>query len=551
MSRWARRTLVAATLALSAVASCTGTRKTPRPPVYPVESAGPWWQKGVCYEVFVRSFYDSDGDGVGDLNGLTARLDYINDGNPASTRSLGANCIWLMPIAKAASYHGYDVIDYYHVDPHYGTDDDFRKLVAEAHRRGIHVIVDFVPNHSSSENPWFQSAMRGPGSPYRDWYRWSSESRSEKGPWGQEVWHKSPARNEHYYGLFWGGMPDLNYETPALMQEMLKVTRYWITDMHADGFRFDAVPYLVEDGGRIEHTSGTHEVLRKFGSSIRSVAPQSFTVGEMSDPDPRILASYYPDQLDAYFAYGVAFATVDAARTGNAAGFIRAVSEANTMLPARRWLPFLTNHDHIRVMTQLGGNAAAARVAAGAMLMLPGMPFVYYGEEIGMLGDKPDETIRNPMQWSSAPNGGFTSGTPWETLQPDWRTKNVAAQDSDSTSLLNHYRRLIRLRNSYPGLSSGSLTMIATGDTTGAIAAWLRRSEREAFLIMVNFGERHTQVRIPDMRSILRTHVGRPERVYADPTDTCAGTAMTGDNSVEMLASVAARSVCVLRIRLP
>jgi glycosidase len=165
MSRWARRTLVAATLALSAVASCTGTRKTPRPPVYPVESAGPWWQKGVCYEVFVRSFYDSDGDGVGDLNGLTARLDYINDGYPASTRSLGANCIWLMPIAKAASYHGYDVIDYYHVDPHYGTDDDFRKLVAEAHRRGIHVIVDFVPNHSSSENPWFQSAMRGPGSP--------------------------------------------------------------------------------------------------------------------------------------------------------------------------------------------------------------------------------------------------------------------------------------------------------------------------------------------------------------------------------------------------
>src|SRR5205814_2658821 len=158
----------------------------------------PRWVRGAtCYEVFVRSFYDSDGDGIGDLRGLTARLDYINDGNPASKRSLGANCIWLMPIDKSMSYHGYDVVDYYHVDPHYGTDDDFRNLVREAHRRGIHVIVDFVPNHSSSEHPFVQQALRDPARPYRSWYRWSNTKQSQLGPWGQEIWHKSPLRDEY------------------------------------------------------------------------------------------------------------------------------------------------------------------------------------------------------------------------------------------------------------------------------------------------------------------------------------------------------------------
>jgi glycosidase len=547
-SRFDHRTLVAAAVTLALSASCTGTPNTPRLPAPVV--AGPWWREGVCYEVFVRSFYDSDGDGIGDLKGLTARLDYINDRNPASTKSLGANCIWLMPIDKAASYHGYDVIDYYHVDPQYGTDDDFRNLVAEAHRRGIHVIVDFVPNHSSSDNPWFRSALRGPGNPYRDWYRWSSTAKSEKGPWGQEVWHKSPLRDEYYYGLFWHGMPDLNYETPALMQEMLKVTRYWLTEMHADGFRFDAIPYLVEEDGRIQHTRGTHRVLRDFGNVIRETSPSSFTIGEMSDEDPRILATYYPDQLDAYFAFGVAFATVDAARTGKATGFIKAVADANRLLPPGRWSPFLTNHDHVRVMSQLGGDVARERVAAGAMLMLPGMPFVYYGEEIGMLGTKPDETIRNPMQWSAAPNGGFTTGSPWEALQPDWRTKNVALQDDDSTSLLNHYRQLIRLRNSQEALRSGSLTMLTTGDTTGAIAAWLRQSDREAFLIVVNFGERQAQVSLPSLQGILHTDSSWPQRIYSDRPGACEALITMDDKSFAMTSSLAAQSVCVFRVAL-
>jgi len=540
------RSALVGALAMSAM-SCSGRTISPATASV-LDNPNSWWRDGVCYEVFVRSFYDSDGDGIGDLRGLTSRLDYINDGNPSSTKSLGANCIWLMPIDKSASYHGYDVTDYYHVDPHYGTDDDFRNLVREAHRRGIHVIVDFVPNHSSSEHPFFQDALHNPASPYRSWYRWSSTKPLQTGPWGQEIWHKSPVRDEYYYGLFWGGMPDLNYETPAVVQEMLKVTQYWLKEMHADGFRFDAVPYLIEDGTVLQHAAGTHGILRQFGKSIRAASPESFTIGEMSDESPQIMATYYPDQLDAYFAFAVAFATVDAARNGNAARFIKAVSDANATFPAGRWSPFLTNHDHVRVMTQLGGDAAKARVAASAMLMLPGLPFVYYGEEIGMRGDKPDEMIRNPMQWSSGPNGGFTSGVPWEGLQPDWMTKNVAAQEGDAGSLLNHYRRLIRLRNSHSALNRGMLTMVATNDAGGTIASWLRSDGEERVLVVVNFGGRA----VADLKAMVSPTVSgggyRLESLYEDPVGSCGRPAISVDGTAVTIASIAAHGGCILRI---
>lgn len=506
-----------------------------------------WWRDGVCYEVFVRSFADADGDGIGDLRGLISRLDYINDGNPASTTSLGANCIWLMPIAKSASYHGYDVTDYYHVDPHYGTDEDFRKLVQEAHRKGIHVIVDFVPNHSSSEHPFFQAALRDPASPYRSWYRWSSVKPEQPPTWGQEVWHKSPVRDEYYYGLFWGGMPDLNYETPAVLKEMQKVAAYWLTDMHADGFRFDAIPYLVEEGNQLAHTSGTHEVLRQFGNSIRSEAPGSFTIGEMSDGSAQILATYYPDQLDAYFAFGVAGATVEAARTGNAAAFNKAIREANVTFPAGRWSPFLTNHDQPRVMTILGGDAGKARVAASAMLMLPGLPFVYYGEEIGMVGTKPDEMIRTPMQWSGESNGGFSRETAWEKLQPGWTTKSVAAEDHDPASLLNHYRRLIHLRNAHSALGTGDLAVGTASDA--AVAAFIRRSAAETIIVIANFGPRavpHLNV-TPDSGNAA-TLTGRLERIYEDPVNGCAPEASIRANSSVSLGQIAPYGLCVFRL---
>ena len=178
------------------------------------------WKRGaVCYEVFVRSFYDSDGDGIGDLNGLIEKLDYINDGTRDLRRDLGASCIWLMPVAASPSYHGYDVKNYYRVNPEYGTNEDFKRLITEAHRRGIRVLVDMVLNHASSEHPYFKDALLNPASPYRDWFRFSPTKPDIKGPWGQEVWHKSPVRDEYYYGIFWHGMPDLNYEHPAARDE--------------------------------------------------------------------------------------------------------------------------------------------------------------------------------------------------------------------------------------------------------------------------------------------------------------------------------------------
>ncbi len=507
-----------------------------------------WWRHGVCYEVFVRSFADGDGDGVGDLRGLISRLDYINDGNPASTASLGANCIWLMPIATAVSYHGYDVTDYYHVDRRYGTDEDFRSLIQEAHRRGVHVIVDFVVNHSSSEHPYFQAALHDPASQYRSWYRWSSVNPNQTGPWGQEVWHKSPVSDEYYYGVFWGGMPDLNYGTPAVLQEMQKVAAHWLSDMHADGFRFDAVPYLVEEGGQLQHTRGTHDVLRQFGSAIRSEAPGSFTIGEVSDWSTQILAAYYPDQLDAYFAFGVAGATLEAARSGNAALFTNAIRDANVTFPAGRWSPFLTNHDQPRVMTVFGGDVARARLAASAMLMLPGLPFVYYGEEIGMFGDKPDETIRAPMQWSAESNGGFTAGTPWEPLTSDWMTKNVAAQDHDPASLLNHYRGLIHFRNAHPALSEGALAVASANDT--ASSAFVRSKAGETILIALNFGARAIdKLAVMLSPAVPGSAPYRLEPLFGDPQDGCAGGAISADGKSVTLSSFAAHGFCAFGLR--
>ncbi|MDB4871262.1 MAG: alpha amylase catalytic region [Gemmatimonadales bacterium] len=499
----------------------------------------------MCYEVFVRSFADADGDGVGDLRGLISHLDYINDGNPRSTTDLGANCIWLMPIAKSVSYHGYDVTDYYHVDQRYGTDDDFRELVRAAHKRGVGIIVDFVPNHSSSENAWFQSALRDPASPYRSWYRWSAVNPNQPGPWGQVAWHKSPLRDEYYYGVFWQGMPDLNYETPAVVQEMQKVTRYWLREMGVDGFRFDAIPYLVEEGNQLRHTRGTHNVLHVLGDAIRREAPVSFTVGEMGDGSVDILASYYPDQLDSYFAFDVAAATVEAARTGNAHPYFRSLLETNAKLPAGRWSPFLTNHDQPRAMTVLS-DVAKARVAASAMLMLPGVAFVYYGEEIGMTGPKPDEQIRTPMQWSSAAGAGFTTGTPWEAPQPDWLSKNVATQDSDRASLLNHYRRLIHLRNQHSALNSGDLLQGAAMDP--AVAAMVRRSPEETILIALNFGDRSIDRVVVVFEQAPRGGQYRLEPLYNDPSSACFVAGISAGGAAITLGNVAPHSLCTFRV---
>ena len=477
--------------ALAAVSfGCGGGRSTQRSvvPAANTVATAPvreWRRGATCYEIFVRSFSDSDGDGIGDLRGLTEKLDYINDGNAATDRDLGARCIWLMPVNESSSYHGYDATDYYRVERDYGTNDDFKRFVVEAHRRGIAVLVDMVLNHVSSEHPWFREALGGLTAPHRAWFRWATSLPTERGPWGQEVWHKSPSRDEYYYGVFWHGMPDLDYRTPAVREEAKTVAAFWLTEMGVDGFRLDAVPYLVEEPGQQVGTADTHAFLREYAASLRAIAPDVFTVGEVWDGLDRMLP-YYPDQLESYFAFDLSDLLIAAVRDGSAQPLLERYSRFQQSVPDARYSTFLRNHDQTRTLTALGGDVARAKVAATLLLTLPGLPFVYYGEEIGMTGDKPDERLRTPMQWSGAAGAGFTRGKPWETLQADSAPTSVERQDRDPASLLNLYRRLIRLRLDYSALGVGEYMPLTA--TNPAVAAYVRRDRDRVVLVMANMG---------------------------------------------------------------
>lgn len=444
-----------------------------------------WTRGAVCYEIFVRSFFDSDGDGIGDFRGLTQKLDYINDGDARSQRDLGARCVWLMPIHPSPSYHGYDATDYYRVNPQYGTNDDFRRFVAEAHRRGMRVLIDMVLNHASSEHPYFKDALLNPTSPYRDWWRFSPRPQG-KGPWGNEAWHKNPYRDEYYYGVFWHGMPDLNYAHAPVREEARKVATFWLREMGVDGFRLDAIPYLIEENGKLAGTPATHAFFREYGAHVRATAPESYTVGEVWDSVGAMIP-YYPDQLDSHFGFELSSAMIHAVRTGSARKLFDGFLRLQAMLPPERWSHFLRNHDQTRTATELRGHVGRQKLAATLLLTLPGLPFVYYGEEIGMTGDKPDPRLRTPMHWSSGRAAGFTTGVPWEPLQPDSATITVASQDDDPSSLLNHFRRLIHLRAASSALATGRLIPLQSSDSS--IAAYLRRDGDSAMLVMANLSE--------------------------------------------------------------
>jgi glycosidase len=480
--------IAAASAAPAAQANARATAGHENPAVPFVRGSSPalaeWLRGTTCYEIFVRSFRDSDGDGAGDLAGLIGTLDYVNDGDGATRTDLGARCIWLMPIAASPSYHGYDVTDYYRVDPRYGTNEDFRRLVREAHARGIRVIVDMVINHASSEHPFFQQALLDPGSPWREWFLWS-DTAGPRNEWGGSGWHRSPWRAEYYYGFFSRVMPDLNWESAALREEMKNVATFWLREMGADGLRLDAVRHLMEEGGRSANVPRTHDMLREYAAHVRAVAPESFTVGEVFDSTAALLG-YYPDQLDAYFAFQVANSILDAVSTGSATRLLAAVEELDGAVPGHRWAPFLRNHDQSRTMTWLRGDVARARLAATLLLTLPGVPFVYYGEEIGMTGDKPDPRIRTPMHWTRGRAAGFTAGLPWEPLQPDSFRANVEVMDGDPASLLNHYRRLIHLRAEEAALGRGGFARLDAG--TDGVAAWVRRDGSQAAIVVANLG---------------------------------------------------------------
>ncbi|MFQ5592635.1 MAG: alpha-amylase family glycosyl hydrolase [Anaerolineae bacterium] len=488
-------------LLLTLIAGCIPPAAEPtRPPATATPTAAPtaitptsppegpaspfWWNDTVFYEVFVRSFYDSDGDGVGDLNGLIEKLDYLNDGDPATDEDLGITGIWLMPIAESPSYHGYDVVDYFTVDEEYGANEDFLQLMEAAHKRGIRVIVDLVLNHTSWRHPWFVSARSDVDSPYRDFYIWSEEYPRYKSPWGGQAWHRSG--DTYYYGIFWEGMPDLNYNTPAVTVEMEKVIRFWLDDMGVDGFRLDAVKHLIEDGRIQENTPATHQWLYGFHAFYKEVNPDAMTVGEVWSSTVEV-AKYVGDQLDLAFEFDTSEAVRRSVRFEDRNYVLRAHRLATERYPPNQFATFLTNHDQERVMSELRENVNWAKTAASLLLTGPGVPFLYYGEEIGHVGGKPDENIRTPMQWSNDDFAGFTAATiPWRTPQRNYPDVNVAAQTDDPDSLLNHYRRLIQARSDHAALRTGDWREVETEDKR--LYAFLRRSNEETLLVLINLG---------------------------------------------------------------
>jgi glycosidase len=488
-----RRLLVASLL----IASCKHPPEPPPPPeardagaiadAGARPPAGGWWRDRVFYEIFVRSFQDSDGDGVGDLRGLTSRLDQLNDGDPQTRHDLGVTALWLMPIHPTPSYHGYDVVDYRAVNREYGTDADFDAFLAAAHARGMKVIIDLVLNHSSREHPWFIDARQQ--GPKRDWYLWRSADPGWKQPWGPNpVWH--PEGGAFYYGLFWSGMPDLNLGNPAVEAEMTDVMKHWLR-RGVDGFRVDAVRHLFEsaDGVLVDQPE-SHAFSKRLRSALEAEHPEVLLVAE-AWTSMATVARYYGDADEYHLAFGfdTASALKTAAKDGLRASVIQSLAEAESSYADRGFeAPFLANHDMARTQRELG-DAGAMRAAAIALLGLPGTPFLYYGEEIGMVGcaTPRDEDKRTPMRWdATGPGFGFTTGRPWHTAT-EAAGVDVATQAADPASLRSLFRDLIAARAGHPALSRGGASRPAVSGAGKGVAVWLREHDGARALCAVNF----------------------------------------------------------------
>ncbi len=456
-----------------------------------------WTRGAVVYEVFVRSFYDSNGDGIGDLNGLISKLDYLNDGNPETKQDLEVDALWLMPVFESPSYHGYDVTNYRHINPDYGTNEDFQLLLVEAHRRGMKIIVDYVINHTGSGHPWFQESSSSAGSTKRTWYVWDTTNPGWRQPWGNNpTWH--PKNAAYFYGVFWSGMPDLNFRNAAVQKEIKDTGKYWLNN-GLDGFRLDATRYLVETGpgpGQSD-TADTHAFLKEFALTVRQTKPEAMLVGENWTETP-IIATYFGstekvaggNELPMNFNFPLSYAILQGVLSGNAAPIAAKYAEMKSLYPAGiNDAPFLTNHDQVRLATQLGKNPGKMRNAASILLTLPGAPFLYYGEEVGLGNGTTDndEAKRTPMPWDNL--GGFTTGTPWFQYAPGRETANVLDETGEFDSLLSHYRNLIHTRKNSAALNQGSIEVLTAASGTTSVLVFLRKSAAETVLVAHNLSD--------------------------------------------------------------
>lgn len=421
----------------------------------------------VFYEIFVRAFNDSNGDGIGDIKGVTQKLDYL--------QSMGIKGLWLMPINPSPSYHGYDITDYFSINPDYGTLDDYKELLKEAHKRDIMVVMDLVINHTSTEHPWFKEAANDVNSKYRDYYFWSKDSNleNETSPISAKPWNK--IGNDYYYALFWSGMPDLNYNTKEVREEMKKIAKFYL-DLGVDGFRLDAAKWIFNDD--------VNNIVwwKEFNNYLKSVNKNAVLVGEIWDNADKI--SIYEDSLDGAFDFTDAenivgsvsnsFMTLLSSQLKDNFDLYKE-SGKNFVIS-----PFLTNHDMGRVMNRVS-DIEKAKMAAAIYLTLPGTPYVYYGEETGMTGAKPDEQIRQPFIWD---NKDMQKNSSWELSTNEIDKVAVNIQQNDKNSILNFYKDMINLRNKTDELKYGDFNDLATKND--GVTAYTRTYKGKIVYIYVN-----------------------------------------------------------------
>ena len=489
-----------------------------------VTDAYRWWQKGIIYQIYPRSFQDSNGDGIGDLPGIISRLDYLV--------SLNVNAIWISPIYPSPMHDfGYDVADYTAIHPMFGTMADFDRLLNEAHRRGLHVLLDLVPNHTSDEHSWFLESRSSRDSPKRDWYIWRDPA-PDGGPpnnwlshFGGPAWTFDDKTGQYYNRQFVKQQPNLNYRNPQVVQAMLNVMRFWL-DKGVDGFRVDVILLLLKDAqfrdeppnpnwngvdpyGSLRHIytanlPEVHGLIRQMRAVLDGYSDRMM-VGETYLPNKQLMRCYGQNLDEIHLPFNFQLIPIK----WDARVIRRAVDAYDAALPKGAWPNWvLGNHDKPRVATRVG--RAQARVANMLLLTLRGTPTTYYGEEIGMenvpipadsVKDPPAvnqpelahivgrDPVRTPMQWDGGANAGFTAAgvTPWLPLASDYAERNVARQEQDPTSMLSLFRALTRLRRAEPALNVGEYASIESG--ADDVFTYRRTAPgADEFLIVLNFG---------------------------------------------------------------
>lgn len=500
----------------------------------PVERKASKPGEGVYYSLFVRSFADGNGDGIGDFKGLTKKLDYLNDGNDLTVSDLGITGIWLLPIFPSQSYHGYDVDDYYAVNPDYGTMEDFETFLAEAKKRGISVIIDMTCNHSSSYNKWFIESKK-PDSPYRTWYRWITDldftenggvyNRKQKGLagniWtidlsnpvvdanGKPVMDKSgqPVMN-YYAGLFSTNMPDFNMDEPAVRAEFKKVFKFWL-DKGVSGFRFDAAGHVynvaeVKPGS--ETLSKAVEFWKEMNAYVWEEKPEAYNVAEVWEPTATRARYMGGMQSNFHFDLGTLIPNIinnqeindkknqpEDMDKSSYNGFARSLAGEYAMYarnnPDYIDAPFLSNHDQPRSSAALRNNPAKIKLAADMYILAEGVPFIYYGEEIAMKSGADDPTKRTPMVWKPAGKDKLTptwcdSGAYGNVSVYNKKTVPVSEQENDPDSILNHYKRVIRVKTAHPALYKGRLTPVPCD--SAVLESWVMECDEEKAFVVHN-----------------------------------------------------------------